>query len=657
MLHTGDAASITLPGTGYFQVGNNEIYELFQSGWSGAPAVRELSDKGAAYPVRLDGRRVRRPAAGRKPQEKESKTSQMEAVGLQISLAARDQNFHGGRALWMEPLPSLLDLADLLEKDSQKPYAGDSRSGSREIRGVLGLFDDPANQCQPLFCVDLLQSGHILICGISMSGKSSLIQTFLYSLCARRTPSDLHIYGIDWGGGALRAFDGMPHVGLMTCEGEEEKARRILEDLDRRLADRKHILQGETYLRSGAERSLPLLLMVIDNYPGFREESSGKYDPVIQRLAKEGERMGIILLVSGTGISSSEIPFSLASYFKTRICLEQKETYDYTQVLGSLHLSDFPAGGRPGRGMGWCRDKILEFQTALCISDPDDSRRIQWIKAAGEDMSRLFGERALPVKTIPERVTEKMIADSFEKTPSDQPCFMAGYRDEDAKACRVPLPRIYCFPVVVDEEEYRKSLSCLLLWSARRRTDVDLVVIDQTGSFPADRSGITYLSGTEEIIEFFHGMIPMIRSRAGKEAEAGEGLDGMQDDGRHLLIYITHMKSFLAMAADESSNMTGFLNNIWSKGSGLGITFAALMDTRELAEMKYMETFEIFCRQGAGMLLGGSLAAAGIFDSSDLPLGSHTERLKKGRGYLFSEKGKALMIHLPPAKEHAYDQS
>ena len=36
MLHKADAAYITQVGRGYLQVGNDEVYELFQSGWSGA---------------------------------------------------------------------------------------------------------------------------------------------------------------------------------------------------------------------------------------------------------------------------------------------------------------------------------------------------------------------------------------------------------------------------------------------------------------------------------------------------------------------------------------------------------------------------------------------------------------------------------------------
>lgn len=36
MLHKSDAAFLTQAGRGYLQIGNDEIYELFQSGWSGA---------------------------------------------------------------------------------------------------------------------------------------------------------------------------------------------------------------------------------------------------------------------------------------------------------------------------------------------------------------------------------------------------------------------------------------------------------------------------------------------------------------------------------------------------------------------------------------------------------------------------------------------
>lgn len=52
MLHKPDAAYITQAGRCYLQVGNDEVYELFQSGWSGAPYDESL-EGGKAEIARL----------------------------------------------------------------------------------------------------------------------------------------------------------------------------------------------------------------------------------------------------------------------------------------------------------------------------------------------------------------------------------------------------------------------------------------------------------------------------------------------------------------------------------------------------------------------------------------------------------------------------
>ena len=44
--HTPDAAEITQTGRAYLQIGNNEVYELFQSAWSGADYQPDKDDMG-----------------------------------------------------------------------------------------------------------------------------------------------------------------------------------------------------------------------------------------------------------------------------------------------------------------------------------------------------------------------------------------------------------------------------------------------------------------------------------------------------------------------------------------------------------------------------------------------------------------------------------
>ena len=54
MLHNMDACQITQTGRGYLQVGNNEVYELFQAGWSGALFQQEDTEVAACL-VQTDG--------------------------------------------------------------------------------------------------------------------------------------------------------------------------------------------------------------------------------------------------------------------------------------------------------------------------------------------------------------------------------------------------------------------------------------------------------------------------------------------------------------------------------------------------------------------------------------------------------------------------
>ena len=60
VIKTEDAAHITQAGRAYLQVGNNEIYELFQSAWSGAPYFerKELSFDSSIYRVNKIGQKV-----------------------------------------------------------------------------------------------------------------------------------------------------------------------------------------------------------------------------------------------------------------------------------------------------------------------------------------------------------------------------------------------------------------------------------------------------------------------------------------------------------------------------------------------------------------------------------------------------------------------
>lgn len=51
---------------------------------------------------------------------------------------------------------------------------------NKNLEVCVGIFDDPENQEQSIFSLNLMESGHIAICGRSASGKSTFFKHFYF---------------------------------------------------------------------------------------------------------------------------------------------------------------------------------------------------------------------------------------------------------------------------------------------------------------------------------------------------------------------------------------------------------------------------------------------------------------------------------------------
>lgn len=108
MLHKADAAYLTQTGRAYLQVGNNEIYELFQSGWSGASYdenddinrthARMLDETGRAA---LVGNYAKR-RTNETGQNFESKNrTQLDVTVKYLAQAAEQEGYRKPQQLWL----------------------------------------------------------------------------------------------------------------------------------------------------------------------------------------------------------------------------------------------------------------------------------------------------------------------------------------------------------------------------------------------------------------------------------------------------------------------------------------------------------------------------------------------------------------------------
>ena len=415
MLHNIDACSITHTGRGYLQVGNNELYELFQAGWSGAPFQKEIR-KPAAQMMKIDGTAFVVDSEsveedtdlyGLKKEiqsEAETQITQLQAVNNYIEEITGKLGYKPVRKLWMEPLPHHLYLERVLKQNKIEKMRKIKKTGegrSDYLKGDLqssledksevcvGIFDNPENQEQPVFSLKLLESGHIAICGRSVSGKSTFLQTFIYSLLENDLDEDISLYLFDFNGGGMNIYSSVPQVKFMLQEDEGEKLDKIFKSIVDELRRRKKYFSGGNFRQYQSKREnekqkkedFPLILIILDGFVEFSEETYQRYEEDLYFILREGEKLGVLLIISVESFSSMHISMRLSELFKTKICFYMKDTYAYTEVFDVIQIPILPKKGIAGRGIACYGEKLLEFQTALAIEARDDYERQEKIMA------------------------------------------------------------------------------------------------------------------------------------------------------------------------------------------------------------------------------------------------------------------------------------
>ncbi|MCP8622275.1 hypothetical protein NMF41_21250, partial [Acinetobacter baumannii] len=162
ILKTPDAADITLPGRAYLQVGNNEIYELFQSAWSGATYdiegdKLEVEDK-TIYMINDYGQlqAINKDLSGLEDEETKENQTELEAVIDHIESITTRLEIEEVKRPWLPPLPENVYQEDLVETDFRKLWSDDAK----EVELTLGLKDVPEEQYQGPMVLQLKKAGH-----------------------------------------------------------------------------------------------------------------------------------------------------------------------------------------------------------------------------------------------------------------------------------------------------------------------------------------------------------------------------------------------------------------------------------------------------------------------------------------------------------------
>lgn len=405
LLKTTDAAHITNPGRGYLKVGQNVVYDLFQSGYAGVPY-----DPDAVIVERIDERIYSINEVGQcelfyDPDEEVEQgkdtsdlPTQLEAVIDTIAtLSASDP------MLVMPDKPWVPNLAERIS--TPDPVGGSTRV-------PLGMLDIPSRQTQESYDFDLLAAGHTALFGSPGFGKSTVLQTLVLNLARSNTPEQLHVNLIDFGNNGLLPLKDLPQVADIVALEESEKLSKMLGMIADQLAVRKQSFKDagvanlEQY-RAKTGQAFPIVVNVLDGYDNLTANDARKdtIDNLLLQVLREGAALGVYLVMSASRLGS--VRMNMLSNISTKMCLYLNEEAELSQLMGRERLQQADI---PGRGQ-----VLTDVPTAIQF----------YLPAAGENSSELLanveaqvgalndawtGERPPRIPMVPQELTPVEVA-------------------------------------------------------------------------------------------------------------------------------------------------------------------------------------------------------------------------------------------------------
>lgn len=421
MLKVPDAAWITTPGRGYLQVGNNEVFELVQFAWSGAPYRpdhdRIKPDHGISE-VDWSGRRKvltsnTGSAAGTQAEEESATLKQLQLFIQRLKQQAEENGIRPLPGPWLPPLPEQLPLEEVLPE--KYGWNGSSWEHSGEwLQPVIGLVDDLAKQRQEPLTLPL-EEGHLLVCGMPGTGKTTLLQTLVISLVRQHSPSDLHLYVLDFGR-MHRDLAKLPHVGDILLEEHAEKMKRLIMLLNRQAAERKELFASEGVktakaYRAATGRPLPAIVVAIDGYVSFKSAYPDEHD-ALEPLLREGGNLGIIFVATVNRIS--DMFDKIRSNFPLALSFQLADAGDYYFAVGKPTKP--PASLPEGRGLAKGTVPPLEFQAALPAGGTNESERTRALREMANRMDHAWtASRAPAVPVLPEKIALLPMLEAAER--------------------------------------------------------------------------------------------------------------------------------------------------------------------------------------------------------------------------------------------------
>ncbi len=604
MLKRADAAELSDTGRFYLQVGYNELFDIGQSAWAGAPYYPTdglTKNKELAVDVLDNNGHIIQSAKLSNKNLVTNPKKQLDAITNYLNSISINENLKA-KPLWLEPIAPVIYLEDIRDKYSitNKKYV---------LNPVVGEYDIPAMQNRNVLSVPITDEGNVIVYGTNGSGKTTFVSTLIYDLITTHTADELNLYILDFASETLKAFEKAPHVGDVILSFEAEKIINLFKMLKSEIINRKKLFSdfGGEYITfcTDSENKVPNILVVINNYAVFSELYEACEEDVMY-LSREGSKYGVHFVL--TAVSANSVRYKMLQNFAQTYVLQMNDEMDYSGILGNVD-GVYPSKFK-GRGI-IKKDAVYEFQTAYC-SEPDKMyEQIRTICTELQKNGRVFAN-CVPV--LPQKVDATFLENhknSIESTPigvnkSNLQIVSADFSEE-------------CISIISSlDQKYLLRFSQGIAEILSRNIGVDTMVFDFEKTYALSGfENYKYVSEDAEksIVELFNLMVE--RHKQFKE-------NYQIKFSKHIYIF----PSFSIMSKYLSADGIDKLNVLLDKSTSDYEMYFIICDiSSELQKLSMQPWFRNHCGKGNGIWVGD-----GVTNQYQLKISSVSSELNREIG-------------------------
>ncbi|MDM5197128.1 type VII secretion protein EssC [Fictibacillus enclensis] len=650
MIKIPNASSINVPGRAYFQVGNNEVLEYFQSAWSGAgyhPENDEENNIVTISEVKLDGT---------DEVQKKIKTDSITAekqIQVLIRYMMEEAEKNGVQPLpgpWLQPLPESLPITRLVDTDH---WTSDRWNEEEKwMEPAAGIIDDVENQDQYPLHIDL-KEGHLMAFGMPGTGKTTFLQSVLLSLFHHHGPRDLYTYIIDFSR-QMKDFSRFPQVGGVVHEEDSEKMQRLFRYFLKELQVRKELFSNEgvssleTY-RSITKKSLPVLLLCIDGYHRFRSTFEFENEK-LETILREGATYGILVFV--TANQTNDMYERYRSNFTSMVAFELADPTDYYYAVGR---PNFEAVNLPeGRGFVKGHNPPHIFQAMLPYNGGSELEKVSFIRElSGKMMEEAKNERAKPIQMLPSEISLNQLLDEFP--PADTKLLPYGIDVEDLDIQSLDLDDADHVFVTGRVESGKTSLlqSLSLSMMYQYRPDqIDLYLVEMEpqskgimsmASFPHVKG---YATDFMQAKELFNDIAAKMDERKTDSLSFGWG-SGQEDNAYSPVVIVIDDAENFMQQMNMDFEIKDHLEKLTRGARQKNIHFMMAGSLTSMNSYMHDAWFMNIKKKFAGFLLGSTLSNDLYFFNMRLPHAETDKELPAGDGYIIKGKHTRIKAALP----------